>query len=431
MRSNDTGIVITGLGIVSVLGNNLPSHWSNFLAEESFMGIRDKTKLSGYIGAFDVDEYLSPSTSLRRRLSKTEKLGIAALGQALQDSGLYHSRENISGAALVLGVDQAIEGIKANFYRQVLSGDFNELSPQDFIFTTPNCLGAQLSIIFGFRGPGITFTQGNVASARAIAHAFDLIRFGKASIAAVGGINIISPEVYSVFNNLGLLDSAKEGDKIDPSLSINYPKGMTLSEGAGFLILESLSGARARGAKIYGTVSGISFGFSPVSKAYTSKDKEGIVQAMSAVLCLSDTSVEEVGFICASANFSPLLDRLEIEGLKYLFGKRLFDIPVGFPKFLLGETMAASSVISVINTIQGIVEGRMPFPFILGKMDDKFHPYQSQVKSPGPNCCMVNSIDFFGTCSSMILKILKGQNGLNFEEECMSLSGTTNYKNML
>ncbi|MGA1864917.1 MAG: beta-ketoacyl synthase N-terminal-like domain-containing protein, partial [bacterium] len=163
MRNNDTGIVISGLGIVSVLGNNLPNHWSNFLAEEDFIGIRDKTKLSGYIGAFDVDEYLPPSTNLRRRLSKTEKLGIAALGQALQDSGLYLSHENISGAALVLGVDQAIEGIKANFYRQVLSGDFNELSPQDFIFTTPNCLGAQLSIIFGFRGPGITFTQGNVA----------------------------------------------------------------------------------------------------------------------------------------------------------------------------------------------------------------------------------------------------------------------------
>lgn len=405
MKSNDTEIVISGLGIVSVLGNNLLSHWSNLLAEESYTERWDKMKLSGYIDAFEVDEYLPPSINTRRRPSKIEKLGIAALGQALQDSALNLSHEGISKAALVLGVDQAIEGIKANFYRQVLSRDFNELSPQDFVFTTPNCLGAQLSIIFGFRGPGITFTQGNVASARAIAHALDLIRFGKASVVAVGGINVISPEVYSIYDELGLLDSARERGKIDPSLSINSPKGITLSEGAGFLVLESLSNAKARGVKIYGKISGISFGFSPISKDCPSKDKEGIVHAMSSVLRLCNTSIEEIEFICANADSSPLLDRLEIEGLKYIFGDRLFEIPIGFPKFLMGETGAASSAISVITTIQGMAEKKIPFPFMLGKTDDRFYPYQGPEKRSGLNCCMVNSIDFFGTCSSIILKI--------------------------
>jgi 3-oxoacyl-[acyl-carrier-protein] synthase II len=411
MKRMDTQIVISGLGIVSILGHNLLDHWTNLLAEKGITGW-DTTKPAGYIDDFDVDEYLPHSNNSRRRLSKIEKLGIAALGQALQDSGLNLSHENISKAALVLGVDQAIEGVKANFYRQVLSRDFNELSPQDFVFTTPNCLGAQLSIIFGFRGPGITFTQGNVASAQAIAHALDLIRFGKAAIVVVGGINVISPEVYSVYDELGLLYSAKEREKIDPSLSINSPKGITLSEGAGFLVLESLSNAKARGAKIYGTISGIAFGFSPISRAYRSKDIKGIIHAMSKVIQSCNASIEEVDFICASANFSPLLDRLELEGLKYLFGERLFDIPIGFPKFLIGETLAASSVISVITAIQGMIDGRMPLPYILRKTDDGFHPCQDLGKTTGLNCCMVNSVDFYGICSCLILKILKEQNDL-------------------
>jgi 3-oxoacyl-[acyl-carrier-protein] synthase II len=354
-------VVITGLGTVNAVAGGVPEFYSALRKGECGIGpvtVFDttdfRTKTGGEVKNFTPREMIPHEYSLKR-MSRSDLMAMAAALEALKDAGLSPVPDGLledTGVVIGGGAGGMLEGEEA--YRDHLKGAGKSVRFSRFASFCCAASADHIASNLGLMGPKTTFMTACSSGATAIGYARDIIRGGMAKIIISGGTEPLSRITYAAFNALKAVDLeyCKPFDK--------NRQGLSLGEGAGIMILESLNHARNRGARIYGEVLG--YGVSCDAHHMTAPDPEasGAVRCMQAALQDAGVPPKLVDYVNAHGTATPANDLMETRGIKEVFGKRAYEIPVSSTKSMTGHTLGAAGAIETVATVLGITEQFAP-----------------------------------------------------------------------
>lgn len=350
-------VVITGIGVVSPIGTGKDVFWKALLAGES--GIRpvrsfDTSAFPVHIGG-EVPDF-DPKQHLERQkpdsMGRASQMAIAAAREALTDARLNLSDVDRSRVGVSMGTTSG-EPLFVEFYNDAKKR--GEASPAETFGRYPcHVIPAHVAMEFGLNGPALMIPNACAAGNYAIGYGFDLIRNGRVDMMLAGGADAFSRIPYMGFARLGAIapERCQPFDK--------NRKGMVPGEGAAVLVLESLDGAKARGATVYAEVLG--YGASCDSHHMTAAHPqgEGAMRAMSAAISQSGLTTDSIDYISAHGTGTPTNDRVESLAVRTLFGERAPQVPMSSIKSMLGHTMGAASAIEAIACTLAVHTGWIP-----------------------------------------------------------------------
>jgi len=354
-------VVITGLGTINSTAKS---------ASEFYNALREGICGIGPITVFDTTDYrtrtggevkdlnhkdLFPREFSAKRMSRSDIMAMAATLEALKDAGLFPVPDELledTGVIIGGGAGGMLECEED--YRYHHRGMNKSVRFSRFSSLCCSSSGDHIASKLSRMGPKTTFMTACSSGATAIGYARDLIRNGTAKIIISGGTEPFSRITYSSFNSLKAVDKeyCKPFDK--------NRQGLFLGEGAGIMILESLSHAQKRGVRIYGEVLG--YGVSCDSYHMTAPDPEasGAVRCMNAALIDAGVSHTLVDYVNAHGTATPANDLMETRGIKKVFGERAYEIPVSSTKSMTGHTLGASGAIEGVASVLGIAYQFVP-----------------------------------------------------------------------
>lgn len=403
-------VVVTGMGMVTPLGNTLDETWTNVCAGKSgiapiehFDASPFATRFGGSIRDFDVTPYMDAKEA--KRFDPFIHYGMAAAIQALEDSGLEVNEDNADriGAAIGSGIG-GIGLIEKSRHILDNSGP-RKLSP----FTVPgaiiNMLGGLLSIRYNMRGPNIAITTACTTGTHNIGMAGRMIAYGDADAMIVGGAELATTPV-----GLGGFAAARAmSTRNDDPQAASRPwdkdrDGFVLSDGAGVLVLEELEFAKARGATIYAELQG--FGMSADAFHMTSppEDGNGAARAMLAALADANVAPADVQYINAHGTSTPAGDVAEARAVKAVFGDAVHQLAVSSTKSMVGHLLGAAGAVEAIFSVLAIRDQIAPPTINLDNPDAEcdlnFVPHKAQHISI--QRALSNSFGFGGTNGSLL-----------------------------
>ncbi|MEG0385603.1 beta-ketoacyl-ACP synthase II [Solibacillus cecembensis] len=405
-------VVITGMGVVSPIGNNIKTFWNNLINGKSGISIIDtfdvtnqKAKIAGIIRDFDADEILGKNEA--RRLDRFSQFSLAAAEQAWSDSELDLKR--IDGERLGVYVGSGIGGLETlieNIDTLKQKGP-RRVSPTLVPAMISNAAAAQISIKWNAMGPSMSPVSACAIGNTAIGEAFRLIRSGEVDVMFAGGTEaaLTDLSIASFGNATALSTRNDEPTKASRPFDENRD-GFVMSEGAGILILESLSHALRREAKIYAEVIGYGASSDAHHMVATHPEGKGAYLAMRSALKNANISPEEINVISAHATSTKVGDISETMAIKQLFGKQAYKIPISANKSMLGHMLGAAGGVEAIALAMSIKEQIVPPTINLENPDplcdlDYVPSVARQVKI---NTGLSNSFGFGGHNAAIVLK---------------------------
>ncbi|WP_339262880.1 beta-ketoacyl-ACP synthase II [Lysinibacillus sp. FSL K6-3209] len=405
-------VVITGMGVVSPIGNNLKTFWNNLINGESGISLIDtfdvtnhKAKIAGVIRDFDADEIFGKKEA--RRLDRFSQFSLAAAQQAWTDSELDLKR--IDGERLGVYVGSGIGGLETlieNIDALRQKGP-KRVSPTLVPAMISNAAAAQISIQWNAMGPSMSPVSACAIGNTAIGEAFRLIRSGEVDVMFAGGTEAAITDLsIASFGNATAL-STRNDDPTKASRPFDENRdGFVMSEGAGILILESLSHALRREAKIYAEVIGYGASSDAHHMVATHPEGKGAYLAMKSALKNANISPEEIDVISAHATSTKVGDISETMAIKQLFGKQAYQIPITANKSMLGHMLGAAGGVEAIALAMSIKEEIVPPTINLENPDplcdlDYVPSVARQVKI---NMGLSNSFGFGGHNAAIVLK---------------------------
>lgn len=403
-------VVVTGMGMVTPLGNNLEDTWSNVKAGVSgiapigsFDASAFSTRISGAIKNFDVAPYMEPKEA--KRFDPFIHYGMAAAIQAIEDSGLVVDENNADRVGAAIG--SGIGGINLIEKSRIIldTGSPRKLSP----FTVPgaiiNMLSGLLSIRYGMRGPNIAITTACTTGTHNIGVAGRMISYGDADVMIVGGAELATSPV-----GLGGFAAARAmSTRNDDPQAASRPwdrdrDGFVLSDGAGVLVLEELEFAKARGATVYAELLG--FGMSADAFHMTSppEDGNGAARAMQAALNDGGIAPDDVQYINAHGTSTPAGDIAEVRAVKSVFSAAAKKLAISSTKSMHGHLLGAAGAVEAIISILAIRDQVAPPTINLDnpseECDLNFVPHKAQ--EIRIERALSNSFGFGGTNGSLL-----------------------------
>ncbi|MGM0879811.1 MAG: beta-ketoacyl-ACP synthase II [Bacillota bacterium] len=359
-------VVVTGMGIVSPLGNDVEQFWSRLIRGESgistidtFDTSRHKSRIAGIVRDFDAEARFGRKEA--RRMDRFCQFALAASEQALEDSGL--SLDKVDRERMGVYVGSGIGGIQTLLNQaEVLHERGPErVSPTLVPMMIANMAAAMISIKFGTQGPSLAPVTACSIGNTAIGEAWRLIRSGGADVVIAGGTEAAITDIsLASFGNATSV-STRNDDPSRASRPFDAGRdGFVMSEGAGILILESLSHALHRNARIHAEV----IGYGASSDAYhvvaTHPEGIGAYQAMKQALLEASIQPEEVDMISAHATSTEIGDKSETVAIKKLFGEHAYRIPITANKSMIGHMLGAAGGVEAIALVKSIQEGIIP-----------------------------------------------------------------------
>ncbi len=354
-------VVITGLGAVTPIGNNVDDFWSN--AKKGLCGIdyiksfdveNSKVKLAAELKDFDATNFFNRKQV--NRLDRFSLLGIVAAKEAYNDAGLdkVEIDRNRLGVIIGNGVGGIITIVEETI--KLHNGGMNMVSPLLVPKCIPNIVTGNIAIALNANGISNTVITACAAGTNAIGEAFRAIQYGDADIIISGGSEAcITPLMLAGFTNLKALSL-----KNDPKrASIPFDKerdGFVMGEGAGILILEELEHALKRNTKIYGEVVG--YGFTCDAHHLTSPAPKGEGGARAMKLALENACInpEDVSYINAHGTSTPYNDKIETEAIKTVFKDSAYKIPISSTKSMIGHLLGAAGAVEAVACIKALEE---------------------------------------------------------------------------
>lgn len=401
-------VLITGLNIISSLGLDLESNWENVLRGKS--GVKritlfDPSGLQTQIAAQvpdEFDEYASGRIRKRlaRQMTRVTKMCYVCALDAIEKSGINFENFDKSRCAVILGV--------VNTGNSSIEKDTD--AKNRIIKGMNNAMSAWISIEYGLTGPNYTVATACSSSAYAIGLGYDLIRSGQADIVITGGADsIINPEEISGFNELFALSIENDPpEKASRPFSKNRD-GFVIGEGAGIMILESESSAKARKTRVYGEVAGYSFTNEGYNIMAPMKDGEGMAQTIELAIKNSGISKSDVDYINAHGTSTTLNDKYETMAIKKVFGDRAYQIPFSSSKSMIGHTVGAAGVIEGAITVLSVLNDKLPPTINLDEPDPEldldYVPNQS--RDHKVNVALSNSFAFGGHNVTLVFRKAK------------------------
>jgi len=347
-------VVVTGLGIISPVGNSVAEAWSSILAGKS--GITNITKfdasafasqVAGEVKGFDVDQYLSPKES--RRMDTFIQYGLAAGIQAVRDAGLEVTDENAERIGVSIG--SGIGGLQLiedtdQVYRE--SGP-RKISPFFIPGTIINMISGNLSIMYGFKGPNIAIVTACTTATHAIGDAARLIEYGDADVMIAGGAEAaITRLAVGGFASARAL-STRNDDPATASRPWDTDRdGFVIGEGAGVLVLEEYEHAKRRGARIYCELAGFGMSADAYHMTSPSESGEGAARCMRNAMKNAGINADEVDYVNAHGTSTPAGDMAETQAVKGYFGDHAKKVAVSSTKSMTGHLLGAAGGIEAV-----------------------------------------------------------------------------------
>ena len=399
-------VVVTGMGLISPLGNTVTESWSNCIQGNS--GISENIinldgmpiKVGGRIKDFDSTQYIDPKDV--RRLDTFVQYGVSAGIQAIDDAGLD---ENINKDRVGLNIGSGIGGLDSiEKNKDILDKkSFKRVSPFFVPGSIINMTPGYLSILKGYTGPNLSIVTACASSNHAIGTSARLIAYGDADIMVTGGSEMATtPLGVSGFLASRALSKSDDPKKASRPWDVDRD-GFVLSDGAAILVLEEYEHAKQRSANIYAEVVG--FGMSSDAYHMTAPSEDGSGAALSISRAILDAGLQpdDINYINAHATSTPLGDLAECNAVKSIFDT---PPPISSTKSMTGHTLGAAGAVESIFSIMSIVNNIAPPTINLDNPDEgcDLDFISHQARDMKMDVALNNSFGFGGTNSTIIFK---------------------------
>lgn len=405
-------VVITGMGMLSPLGNDVPSSWQGILAGRSGIDLIQhmdlsafSTRFGGSIRNFDVEQYLPAKEA--RKLDLFIQYGLAASFQAVRDAGLEITDENRERIGVAMG--SGIGGLTniENGCRALFEQGPRRISPFFVPGSIINMVSGFLSIHLGLQGPNYAIATACTTGTHCLGMAARNIAYGEADVMIAGG----SEMAASGLGIGGFAAARALSTRNDDPAAASRPwdkgrDGFVLSDGAGALVLEELEHAKARGATIYAEL--IGFGMSADAFHMTSPPDDGAGAARCIRNALVDAKIDagQVDYINAHGTSTPAGDKAEAAAIKTALGHHAYELSVSSTKSMVGHLLGAAGAVEAIFSVLAIRDQVAPPTINLDEPDDgcdlDFVPHEAKPRRI--EVAVSNSFGFGGTNGSLVFR---------------------------
>ena len=420
-------VVVTGLGCVTPLGNDVKTYWEGIRAGrcgiktiERFDASRLNVKVAGEVRDFDVGQYIDPKEA--KRIARFAQYAVAAAKQAWVDAGYAALGEGENPwqavgteapkgidperVGCILGVGIGGKEVDGPSYKTLFEKGPRRLSPMTIPMLIANEGPGNVSIALKAKGPVLTVSTACSASTDAIGVALDMIRNGRADVMITGGAESTIEE-YCIGGFQAMHALSTNPDPLQACRPFDKDRdGFIMSEGAAILILESEEHAKARGAKIYGEVAGYGAGGDAHHIVAPDPEASGIIHAERMALADAGLKPEDVQYINAHGTSTGLNDPMETRAAKAVFGEHAYKLKMSSTKSMTGHLLGATGALEALTCLLAIC--------------DNFYPPTINYHTPDPECdldcvpnvgieapldvAMSNTLGFGGHNSSLILR---------------------------
>ena len=403
-------VVVTGLGLVSPVGNNVAETWNAILAGTSGIGPITrfdasalKARIAGEVKGFNVSDYLSPKEA--RRMDVFIHYGMAAGIQAFRESGLVITEENAHRIGVNIG--SGIGGLPMieETHNDYLASGPRKISPFFIPGTIINMISGNLSILLGAKGPNLAVVTACTTGLHAIGMSFRMIQYGDADVMICGGAeSTITPLAVGGFASAQAL-STRNDDPATASRPWDKDRdGFVLGEGAGVMVLEEYEYARKRGAHIYCELAG--FGMSGDAYHMTAPDTDGPRRSMVNALNDAGVNADQVQYVNAHGTSTPLGDKNESDAIKAAFGAHAKDLVVSSTKSMTGHLLGGAGGVESLFTVLALHHQVAPPTINLQNQDPECDlDYCANTARDMPiEYALKNNFGFGGTNGSLVFR---------------------------
>jgi 3-oxoacyl-[acyl-carrier-protein] synthase II len=406
-------VVVTGLGMLSPVGNTVESTWKAVLAGQSGISLIDHfdtsayaTRFAGLVKNFNCEDYILRKDA--RKMDAFIQYGVAAGMQAMQDAGLEVTEANASRIGAAIGSGIGGLGLIEENHTALMSGGPRKISPFFVPSTIVNMIAGHLTIMYGLRGPSISIATACTSGVHNIGHAARIIAYNDADVMVAGGAEKAStPLGVGGFGAARALSTRNDNPQAASRPWDKDRDGFVLGDGAGMMVLEEYEHARKRGAKIYAEVVG--FGMSSDAYHMTSPPEDGSGAALAMVNALCDAGVapSKIGYINAHGTSTFAGDTAETQAVKSVFGENAHKVMVSSTKSMIGHLLGAAGAVESIFTVLALRDQAIPATINLDNPDEgcdlDYVPHEArQVKDMEYTLC--NSFGFGGTNGSLVFR---------------------------
>jgi 3-oxoacyl-[acyl-carrier-protein] synthase II len=411
-------VVITGMGMVTPLGDGVDTNWRRLMAAES--GIRSiqsfdtsdlATKIAGEVpvgdkenGHFNASIYVAPKD--QRKLDKFLVFGLAAAEQAVEDSGWKPQDDESRNRTGVL-IGAGIGGLQTIYETSLILKDRGPRRVSPFFIPSAliNLASGQVSIKYGFKGPNHSVVTACATGAHALGDAMRLIQYEDADVMIAGGAEAAICRIgIAGFNACKALSTDFNDSPTQASRPWDKRRdGFVMGEGAGCLVLEDYEHAKKRGAKIYAEVIGYGLSGDAYHITAPAEDGDGAMRAMKAALKRAKLEPDDIDYINAHGT-STMADMIELRAVKRTFGEAAYKVSMSSTKSATGHLLGAAGAIEAIYSVKSIIEQAVPPTLNLDDPDEgcDIDLVPKQAKHRKVRHALSNSFGFGGTNACLI-----------------------------
>ncbi len=409
-------VVVTGLGALTPIGNNVSDYWNALLTGVSgaapitrFDASKLKTQFACEIKGFQVADHFDRKEA--RKFDLYSQYAVVAAREAIKDAKLALDTEDKDRIGVILGIGiGGIQSLEKEIIEFANSDGTPRYSPFFITKMIANMASGHIAMEYGFRGPNHICSSACASSNTAIASAIDQIRLGRVNVMITGGAEApITIAGIGGFNSMHALSTRNDDPQTASRPFCKSRDGFVMGEGAGCLVLEELEHALSRGAHIYAEVAGV--GASADAHHITASHPEGLgaIMAMRHALEEANLSVSDIDYINVHGTSTPVGDVSEAKAIVTLFGEHAYRLNISSTKSMTGHLMGAAGAIEGIASILSVYNDIVP-PTInyTGEQDDEID-YRlnftfNQAQKRTVNAALSNTFGFGGQNASLIVK---------------------------
>lgn len=409
-------VVITGIGTINPLGHNVEEYFASLEAGvsgvdtiKSFDCTNTKTKFAAEIKNYNAEEYFERKEA--RKLDAFAQYALISAEQAVKDAGLEEATLDKNRVGVIWGA--GIGGINT-IYDEVSSfctsdSESPRFSPFLILKMLPNMAAGQISLKYGYKGPGYSTVSACSSSTHSIVNAVDQIRLGRADVMVTGGSEgAVSFVGVAAFNSMMALSTRNDSPK---TASRPYDKtrdGFVMGEGGGALVIEELEHAKARGAKIYAEIVGSGVSSDAYHVTAPEPEGEGAAYCMKSALEDAGIAPEAIDYINTHGTSTPLGDLAELKGIRKVFGEHIYKMNISSTKSMTGHLLGGAGAIEALATVFAITKSTIPPTINITELDPeidvRINLTRDVAQKRDVRYALSNTFGFGGQNATIILK---------------------------
>ena len=403
---------VTGIGVVSPLGEDIKTYWSNLISGKSGIGqitlcdpSEFPSKIAGEVKTFQPENYINKKEL--KRMARFSQMAVAASALAIENSNLSLTTKEKDSTAVIIGNGNGgFPELEYNARLQVTKGE-TKISPYFIPMILPNMAAANISRIFGFKGFSSTVVTACAASTQSIGDAAQLINNGLCDVVLAGGCEAgVSKLGLGGFSALRALSTNNDNPEKASRPFDLLRDGFVPAEGAGILVLESEEHALKRNANILCEIIGMGVSSDAYHPVQPDPEGTGAILAMKRAIKNANINIEDIDYINAHGTSTPLNDACETLAIKKTFKEMAYHIPISSTKSMIGHALGGAGALEAIATILSIINQKAPPTINLENPDPEcdLNYIPNKAQDIKIKHAMSNNFGFGGQNASIIIK---------------------------